>query len=268
MIEVADRAVFDLTWKEAGAGRPVILLHGFPVDGRLFGGQLSAAEAGRIAARLIAVDMPGFGTTPLPDPAPDVMTVEDLAEAVAALIVRKRLDGAVVGGVAIGGYVAIELAARHPDLVEALVLMGPKPAPDSPNMAPQREETAQMALTRGSTVVADELHAKPLGPQADAAVKAKMHEMVAAADPRAIAALVRGIARRPDPAVVMPSLAMRALVIAGEMDPFSHLEDVKRVAQLMPNASLIVLKGIGHMAPLEAPLAVTHALASFVRRLA
>jgi pimeloyl-ACP methyl ester carboxylesterase len=51
------------------------------------------------------------------------------------------------------------------------------------------------------------------------------------------------------------------------MDPFSKLEDVKRVAAIMPNASLIVLKGVGHMAPIESPLSVSNALASFVRRL-
>jgi pimeloyl-ACP methyl ester carboxylesterase len=264
---MADRSTYQLRFRAAGEGRPVILLHGFPVDGRLFDSQLSAAEVGRMGGQLIAVDMPGFGQTPLPEPAPDVMTVGELAESVAALIVAEGWEKPVVGGVAIGGYVAIELAARHPELVGALVLMGPKPAPDSPKMAPQREETAQLALTRGSTVVADELHAKPLGPQADGAVKAQMHRMIAEADPRAIAALVRGIAQRPDPAPVLPSLEMPALVIAGEVDPFSPLDDVKRVAELMPNAELVVLKGIGHMAPVEAPIAVSRAIAAFVEKL-
>ena len=60
---------------------------------------------------------------------------------------------------------------------------------------------------------------------------------------------------------------MPTLVIAGEVDPFSPLDDVKRVAELMPNAELVVLKGIGHMAPIEAPMAVTRALAAFVESL-
>ena len=216
---------------------------------------------------MIAVDFPGFGQSPLPEPAPDVVTVEELADEVAALIEREGWNGAIVGGVAIGGYVAIELAARRPDLVGALFLMAPKPAPDAPAMAAQRESTAALALRDGSSVVADTLYDKPLGPQADGAVKAKMREMIADADPRGIAALIRGIARRPDPAIVMPTITARTQVIAGEMDPFSKLEDVKRVAEIMPNASLIVLKGIGHMAPIESPLSVTNALASFVRRL-
>jgi pimeloyl-ACP methyl ester carboxylesterase len=255
---------YDFTWREAGSGRPVVLLHGFPIDGRLFDAQLSAADAGRLGARLIAVDMPGFGSNPLGDEAPEVLSVEDLADSLAAFLEREGLAPAVVGGVAIGGYVSIELAARRPDLVAALILMAPKPAPDSPSMAPKREEVAQTALTRGSTVVADELHAMSLGPQADGAVRAKMHEMISGADPRAIAALVRGVARRPDPALALPTLSMPTLVIAGENDPFSPLADVRRAASLLPNATFVEIKGIGHMAPIEAPLAVTRAMAAFL----
>jgi pimeloyl-ACP methyl ester carboxylesterase len=266
VVQVARRTTYDLAWREAGSGRPLVLLHAFPVDGRLFGGQLSAAEVGRISGRLIAVDLPGFGKTPYPSPAPDVLTVEDLSASVAALIERQHWEGALVGGVAIGGYTAIELAARRPDLIGGIVLIGCKPVPDNPSMAPQREEVAQQALTEGAAAVADRLHAQPLGPQADGAVRAKMREMIADADPRGIAGLVRGIARRPDPAPVLPTIDVPAQVIAGEADPFSPLDDVKRVAELMPRATLVVLKGIGHMAPLESPLSVTRALASFMKR--
>ena len=244
----------------------MILLHAFPVDGRLFESQLSAAETGRINARLIAVDLPGFGQSPLPDPAPDVLTVEEIAAALVAFIEREGLHGAIVGGVAFGGYTAIQLAARRPDLVAGLVLMACKAAPDSPQMAPRREEAARLALERGSAAVADQLHAQPLGPQADAAVKVRLREMIESADARAIAALVRGIARRPDPSPALPRLEMPALVIAGERDPFSHLEDVRNAARLLPNADFVIIKGVGHMAPLEAPVAVSRALASFVDR--
>ena len=115
MVDVVKRPGVELRYRSAGKGRPVVLLHGFPVDGRLFDGQLSAAGTGRIKARLIAVDLPGFGATPMPEPAPDVLTVEELAEMVASLIRGEGWAPAIVGGVAIGGYVAIELAARHPN---------------------------------------------------------------------------------------------------------------------------------------------------------
>jgi pimeloyl-ACP methyl ester carboxylesterase len=256
-----------LAYREAGEGTPVVLVHAFPVDGRIYDTMLSAAETGRLKARVIAVDLPGFGRSPLPEPAPDVLSVELLAEALAGFIEREGLAPAVVGGVAIGGYSGIELARCRPDLVRGLVLMGCKAAPDSPSMAEKREELAQRAARDGAAAIADELHAQPLGPQADGAVKAKMHEMISAADPRGIAALIRGIARRPDPAPTLPSLRVPALVIAGEADPFSPLDKARQVADLLPDAEFVMIRGIGHIAPLEAPLAVTRALSAFVDRL-
>jgi pimeloyl-ACP methyl ester carboxylesterase len=266
MMEVANTPALELRYRAAGSGRPLVLLHAFPVDGRLFDAQLSAADAGRVGARLIAVDLPGFGASPLPDPAPDVLTVEEIADALAAFIEGEGLAGAVVGGVAIGGYSALELAARRPDLVAGLVLMACKASADPPENAPKREEVARLALDQGAATVADELHAQPLGPQADGAVRARMHEMISAADPRAIAALVRGIARRPDPSSALAGANVPALVFAGERDPFARLEDVRNAARLLPDADFVIIQGVGHMAPLEAPLAVSRALAAFVER--
>jgi pimeloyl-ACP methyl ester carboxylesterase len=250
-----------VNFREAGEGRPVVLIHGFPTDSRLFAGQLDAARDGRIRARLIAVDLPGFGSSPLLDPEIVVMTVEDLAGDLAGFIVNQRLQEAVVGGVAIGGYIAIELAARHPELVGGLVLFGPRPAPDNPAMSANREETAKRAIFEGAETLAGELDARPLAPGHADEVRQQMHDMIAASDPRGIAALVRGIALRPDPAKDLPNIDVPALVIAGDKDPFSPLEDQRRVAQMLPQGQLVVLEGVGHMAPIEAPEKVSDALA-------
>ncbi len=253
-----------MNFREAGIGRPMLLVHGFPTDSRLFEGQLDAARDGRIAARLIAVDLPGFGSSPLRDPAIEVMTVEDLAASLAGLIVNEGWQDVVVGGVAIGGYIAIELAAHHPELVGGLVLFGPRPAPDNPAMAANREQTAQLALVHGSEACADELDARPLAPGTAEEIREQMHTMIAACDPRGIAALVRGIAVRPDPQPQLPHIDVSALVIAGDKDPFSPLDEQRRVSELLPHCELVVLNGIGHMAPIEAPDQVTRALAAFM----
>jgi len=266
-MDVTHTPALDLRYREAGIGRPAVLLHAFPVNSQLYDAQLSAADAGRIGARLIAVDLPGFGASPLPEPAPDVLSVEEISRALGDLIERHGWRGAVVGGVAIGGYCAIELADRRPDLVTGLVLFACKATADSAAMAPKREEVAQLALQRGSAAVAQELHAQPLGPQADDAVRTRMRDMVSEADPRAIAALVRGIARRPDPSAALSRVKVPALVVAGESDPFAHVEDVRETARLLQDAEFVNIKGVGHMAPLEAPIAVSRALASFIDRL-
>ncbi|MGH2406840.1 MAG: alpha/beta fold hydrolase [Candidatus Limnocylindrales bacterium] len=261
---VAAASGIELRWREAGAGDPLVLVHGFPVDGRVFDGQLAAAGAGTLRARLVCPDLPGFGATPLPHPAPEVLEIEVLAEGLADLLRHLAARPAVVGGVAIGGYIAIELAARHPEAVRGLVLMGNRAAPDSPAMAPKREEVARLALDAGSAAVADELASQPLGPDASADVRERVRSMIVAADPLGIAALVRGLARRPDPTPALEGLRVPVLVIGGSLDPFTPPAEATRLTGLIPGARLVELTGVGHHAPLEAPDRVTAAINAFM----
>jgi 3-oxoadipate enol-lactonase len=265
-----DSVRFALRSREAGEGPTLVLLHGFPTDSRVFDAQFADAAAGRLKARLIVVDLPGFGETPFDDDgvgAPEILEVGVLAESLANLIVGLSAGPVAVGGVAIGAYICIELAERHPELVSALVLMGTKAAPDAKAMAPQRESVAKLALEKGSDAVADELADQPLGPNADAAMRARMHQLIAAAEPRAIAALVRGLAKRPDPTAALSGLKVPTLVIAGTADPFTSIAEARRLAALVPGAKLVELAGVGHVAPLESPEGVTKALAAFLGKL-
>ncbi|MEA2623129.1 MAG: hypothetical protein QOH61_2039 [Chloroflexota bacterium] len=262
-----DSVRFDLRYREAGSGPIVVLVHGFPTDGQVFEGQLDAARSGALAARIVAVDLPGFGETPF-DPdgvaTPEILDVEILAESLANVIRRLTPGTVVVGGVAIGGYVCIELASRHPELVAGLVLSGTKAAPDNPAMAEQRKDVAKLAFEDGSLAVADKLAGHPLGPNASDADRDRLHALIAAAEPRGIAALVQGLARRPDPTPALEALRVPALVISGSADPFVTEAESKRLVEVTPDARLVVLDGVGHVVPFEAPEAYCVALAEFL----
>ena len=267
------RGIPRLAWREAGDGRPVLLIHGFPSDGRIFAGQLDAASRGDLPAHVVAPDLPGFGRTPAletPDEGVDVLEVPDLVEAVIAFIAERRLDRAVVGGVAIGGYIAIELAAEHPDLVRGLVLIGTKPAPDAPANGPRREAVAQLALERGAAAVADELGAEPFAPGASPEAVAAFRRMIEDADPRGIAGLVRGLHRRPDPTLALDmiqAVAVPTLVLVGSEDPFTKPADARRLADMLPGSTFREIPGAGHLPPIETPDAVTNAIGRFLSTL-
>jgi pimeloyl-ACP methyl ester carboxylesterase len=267
-VKTSAQTELQLQRRESGTGRHLVLLPGFPMDGRLFNGQLEAAAAGSLPARVSAVDYPGFGENPMPEPAPECFEVADLVEGLARLI-REIADGPVVlGGAAFGCYVALELVARHPQLVDALVMTGARAAPESPKLAPRREEVARMAIERGSAFVADELATHPLGPDASPEVRRLVHRMAAEADARGIAAMVRGIARRPDPTEPIRDLALPVLLISGTADPFTSPEAAEQTAAMIPGARLVLLERVGHLAPLEAPNEVTAALTEFLQELA
>jgi pimeloyl-ACP methyl ester carboxylesterase len=234
-------------------------VHAFPTDGRLFEGL-----AGRLPGRLLAPDLPGFGDSPMPQPAPDILAVADLVDLLEAWLDASGLGRVVLGGVAIGGYLSIELVARRPDLARALVLIGCKPAPDAPSMADARESVARLALDEGPKAVADRLVDQPLAPDAPAEARTALRAMIEAADPGGIAGLVRGLARRPDPVPALGTVGVPTLVLGGSVDPFTKPEQGRALAALVPGSTYLELPGVGHLPPLEAPEATARAIGGFV----
>jgi pimeloyl-ACP methyl ester carboxylesterase len=109
-----------LHYVEAGAGRPVVLLHGFPEFWYSWRHQLPAlADAG---FRALAIDLRGYNESDKPAGV-DAYRPDRLTEDVAELIRRAAGGRAFVVGHDWGGVVAWRLAARHPDLVDKLAVL-------------------------------------------------------------------------------------------------------------------------------------------------
>lgn len=105
---------------EAGAGSPLLLIHGFLVSHLEFDeiiGPLSEHH------RVIAIDLPGFGESEKPPPTRYPYGIESFAHAVADVIAAMDLGRVSLLGHSMGGAVALTLAAEHPELVDKLVLV-------------------------------------------------------------------------------------------------------------------------------------------------
>ncbi|MGO4534681.1 alpha/beta fold hydrolase [Leifsonia sp. 2MCAF36] len=121
------------TGADAGAGsgsRPVfVLVHGIGVSSRYFERLVPAlAEEGRV----VAVDLPGFGTAKPIRPRLG-LSIEEFADSVARTLDRLGIADAVIVGHSMGTQIAVCLAARRPDLVRGLALLGPVMAPQDRN---------------------------------------------------------------------------------------------------------------------------------------
>ena len=98
--------------------------------------------------RVIAPDLRGHGDSPAPE---GVYTIDEMADDVIELLDTLSLDEpVVVGGLSMGGYVALSLIARYPERVRALMLMDTRAAADSPEAAEKREELARAVLAAGN----------------------------------------------------------------------------------------------------------------------
>ncbi|MCY1643471.1 alpha/beta fold hydrolase [Methylorubrum sp. SL192] len=110
---------------------PVILVHGLGMSSRYM---IPLARQLALYRRVYAPDLPGFG---LSDKPPHVLTVRELADALAAWMDAIGIDRAAFIGNSLGCEVLVELALVHPQRVDRLVLQGPTPDPESRGLVRQ-----------------------------------------------------------------------------------------------------------------------------------
>jgi pimeloyl-ACP methyl ester carboxylesterase len=242
--------------REAGSGPPLVLLHAFPLSSRMWQAQLDDLPGSDgSGARVLAVDLRGFGGTELGDDEP---SIDLLADDVALLLDRAGVDRAVVGGLSMGGYVAMAMARRHPERLSGLLLADTKATADSAQARENRERIATAVLARDSVgLLLDEQVPSPLLGGTTAREKPRVVErlraMVAQATPAAVAWAQRAMAARPDSMAALAELTVPALVLVGEEDTVTPLADAEAMAAALRDAVLTVVPGVGHLSALEAP---------------
>ncbi len=237
---------------------PLVLLHAFPLDSSMWA-PLERALASR-GATAHGFDYPGFGTTPIPD------GVEPSIEAIADAAVATLRDG--IGalaahwvGCSMGGYVALAIAKRHPEAVAGLGLVDTRAAADDEAKRASRLEAAR-ALDRADAFPdPDGAAASLVG--IEGAARAEILETAAAiiarTRPPAAAWGQRAMASRPDRSGVLRGFDGPVVVAWGERDAVTSREDADAMASAA-GTETVVLPGVGHLSPLEAPEAVVEAL--------
>jgi 3-oxoadipate enol-lactonase len=151
--------------------------------------------------------------------------------------------------------------------VRSVVLCDTRSAADTPEAAAGRRQMADKVLAEGAAAVAEGLLPKLLHPRTPSerpAVAEAVREMILATDPRGIAAAQRGMAERPDVTDLLPTINVRTLVLVGQDDAISPPEEMRKLAQAIPDSRFVIVPDAGHMAPLENPEFVNDALAGFL----
>jgi pimeloyl-ACP methyl ester carboxylesterase len=246
--------------RSSGSGEPVLLLHGFPMTSEAFWPQLDAPPKG---VRVICPDHTGFGQSAL---RPNV-TLESMASDALELLDALGLQSVVVGGVSMGGYVAMALLRLDPSRVRALVLADTQaPGDDAPAKA-RREETAQDLEANGMGNTVKAMLPRLLADDAKPYVRSRVEALMRAVNPAAAAAAARAMAGRDDSRDILARYGGPALIIVGEKDVITPPERAKQMAELLPRSKLVTIPSVGHLANLEAPQAFNTALGELVATL-
>jgi 3-oxoadipate enol-lactonase len=193
-----------LSYDDMSHGEPVLLVHAFPFNRRMWALQVAALTAA--GYRVIAPDLRGFGQSDAP---PGPYPLDQLADDLVALLDALDVQQVVLVGLSMGGYIAFHLLRRASERVRALVLADTRATADSAEAAATRLERAALAELEGAApVVTAMLPGMLAGGQldeADPALVEHIRTLMLSASPAGVAGALRGMASRPDAGPDLPS---------------------------------------------------------------
>lgn len=190
---------------------------------------------------------------------------ESLAEMAAAILAGAPPRFA-LGGISMGGYIAMEIMRRAPERVTRLALIDTQPGPDTPDQGHYRRALVAKAREGAFEAVATEALAALFHParRDDAALRAVCRRMALAVGMEAFARQVEAIIARPDSRPGLAAIAVPTLVVVGAQDALTPPERAREIAAAIPDAKLEVVPDCGHCSTLEQPEAVNRALAAWI----
>jgi 2-succinyl-6-hydroxy-2,4-cyclohexadiene-1-carboxylate synthase len=251
-----------------GAGRPVVLLHGFTGSGASWSEHVDVLAK---RFRVIVPDLPGHGRSATVDAAR--MSIERAADDLAGILERLDARPADVVGYSMGARVALRLAATHPGVVRSLILESPSAGIGDPAArAARRAADAKLADRLERDGIAgfvtgweqQPVFASHASLQPDVAERQRRIRL--ANDPRALAASLRAAGQGSmEPLQArLPTLTSPTLVIAGRLDRIG-LDRARRISDAIPGARLELIDGAGHTPHLERPDAFQRVVLAFLQ---
>ena len=241
-----------------GSGTPIVLSHGFLMDGDMFVHQVEAL-AGR--HRVITWDQRGHGRT--------VSTAEqfsywDSADDLAALLDRRGVERAVIGGMSQGGFVSLRFALRHPARTAGLVLIDTQAGTEDPEKALQYDLMHEVWVGSGPNDQLLEMVAAILlgnrRPESAAWI-AKWKTL----DPNTLTQIYRALMDRDDVTDRLGEISVPAIVIHGTDDVAIDMSLAEKLcAGLSGCRGVVRIDGAGHSSNLTHADPVNRAIEAFL----
>jgi pimeloyl-ACP methyl ester carboxylesterase len=244
----------DARWLEAGSGWPLVLLHAFPFDADMWCPQLEAVPDGWW---FIAPDL----EFPADD---DGRGLDGCARRVFALLNHLEIEGAIFGGLSLGGYIAFALHRLDPARCTGLVLADTRPQADTAEGRAGREALRKILAEGGPSAVADDMLPRLLSQDADPEVVARVRAMIESQDAARVDAAIQAMARRPDSTPDLPRVSVPVLVVVGAEDRITPPDVAREMQRALPRAYLTVIEHAGHLSQFERPDEFSRALQDFL----
>jgi 3-oxoadipate enol-lactonase len=243
-------------------GYPLLLVHGFPLDHTIWQPQIDYFID---RCRVIAPDLRGFGGS---DVTPGTVTMEQMADDLAGLLDALGVHEKVIFcGLSMGGYVGWQFWKKYRHKVLAMIACDTRALADSAEAAAGRRVMANRVLSEGAAAAASVMMTRMFAPdayQAKPDMVRRVQQMMERQKPEGIAAAALGLAAREDVRDMLPTIDVPSLVIVGQHDTISTVDEMRTIADAIPDAVWVDVPEAGHLANVENPAVVNEAIAEFI----
>jgi len=252
-------------YDDVGTGPPIVLVHGHPFNRTMWQPQVRIFQS---RYRPIAPDLRGYGES---DVVPGKTPLETFARDIADLLDHLQLDNIVLGGLSMGGQIAMEFVRLFPQQVRALLLADTFAQAEDEAGREQRYAMAERLTREGMDAYARDVLPRMIAPRTIAeqpATAAHVLAMMLDTAPAGAAAALRGRAERPDYVPLLGNITVPTLIVVGSDDEFTPVSDAEFLHKNIAGSELAIIPNAGHMPNLEYPDDFNRAFDTFLHRLA
>ena len=232
----------NLAYTRLGKGTPLVLVHGFPLDSSSWNELIPYLKD---HFDLILPDLRGFGKSTTVE-AP--YTLSDIADDLAGLLDDLGVEKTALAGHSMGGYISLAFAKKYPQRVSGLGLIASQAAADAPEGKERRYKNASDVAEKGVGVVVDAMTPKL---SADVRVQEFVRGVIERQSKQAVIGALKAMAEREDAMPILSSFNFPLVLIHGDADQLIPIERAKEIKSANPSATLLELKGAGHMPMME-----------------
>ncbi|HMB94539.1 MAG TPA: alpha/beta fold hydrolase [Tepidisphaeraceae bacterium] len=252
-----------MNYLDRGRGLPIILVHCFPLDSRMWQAQIDALSD---HYRIIAPDLRGFGQSI----SSESFTINSLADDLHALLSNIGALPCLLAGLSMGGYVALAYAKKFPADLRGLALIDTRADADTPEARENRNKMIELAKSAGSKAIADAMFPKLLCAstiQNHPPIAQNARLIMQSQSPLTLQHALAAMRDREDQTGNLPSIVVPTLILVGEQDAITPPPMAQAMQKLLPDSKLVPIPDAGHLSPMEQPDAVNRALQQFAEEI-
>jgi pimeloyl-ACP methyl ester carboxylesterase len=246
---------------QRGSGAPLILIHGFPLHSGVwanFSKRLSQSFT------VYTPDLPGFGKSPaLTNP----FCIEDVADVVIEWLRAENLRSVTLIGHSLGGYIALAIAEKTPELLSGFGLFHSTASADSEEKKQSRDKVIDFIDKNGVETFTSNFIAPLFFNQKHPAID-KVRDISRQSKADSVKGYTIAMRNRPDRKNVLTGFPKPILFMGGENDPGIAGDSLKEQAAMCKDSELHILAKVAHMAMFENEEKSIEIISVFMRKVA